>query len=146
MQLFWGSFILSFLGSIGSAVLTERFLHERVALIGSFVGLQKSMNTGVAFGLELGLAEPILIAVAAVAVAVMALRTARSAESQVGFGLLLGGGLANIVDRLHNGTVTDLFQIGRFPIFNVADSCITVGVSLLFAELIFQKFRARKRC
>jgi len=136
MWFFWGTLILSFLGSIGSTVLIELLLSERIAIIGSFAGLQRSTNTGVAFGLELGLAEPLLITVAAGVVAVMAFRTAETRMSQSGFGLILGGGAANIIDRLHDGRVTDLFQVGNFPIFNVADSCITVGVAVLLIEML----------
>lgn len=136
MQFFWGTLILGFLGSIGSTVLIENFLSERIAIIGSLVGLQRSTNAGVAFGLELGLAEPLLIAVAAGVVAIMAFRTAGTRMSQSGFGLILGGGAANILDRLHDGRVTDIFQVGNFPIFNIADSCITVGVAMLLIEMI----------
>jgi len=136
MSFFWSTVVLSFVGSIGSTVLTERFLESRIAIIGSFVGLQKSTNTGVAFGMELGAIEPFLIAVTVVVLFAIALKTAHTRISQVGFGLLLGGGVANIIDRMQDGKVTDLFQVGSFPIFNVADSCITIGVALLLIEMI----------
>lgn len=136
MQLFWMTFIGSFLASIASTVLTERYIHERIPIAGSFVGLTPSTNTGVAFGLELGALEPVIIAIALGTIAVMALRTAHSRLSRIGFGLIVGGGVANIVDRLLDGKVTDLYQIGSFPIFNTADSCITIGVALLFVEML----------
>tara|TARA_Y100000310_G_C20431625_1_gene691751 strand:- start:163 stop:588 length:426 start_codon:yes stop_codon:yes gene_type:complete len=138
MRYFWTTVILSFLGSIGSTVLTERFLEHRIPIIGSFMGLQKSTNAGVAFGLELGWIEPFLIAIAFCVLLWVVFKTAHTQLSQVGYGLILGGGLANILDRLHDGYVTDLFQVGSFPIFNVADACITVGVSLLLLEIILE--------
>ena len=57
------------------------------------------------------------------------------------FGLLLGGAIGNFSDRLLRGDgllqgeVVDFVDIGSFPVFNVADSAITVGVCLLAAEL-----------
>ena len=49
--------------------------------------------------------------------------------------LVLGGAVGNIIDRLYLGEVVDFFDFGfgdlRWPIFNVADSCVTVGVLLL---------------
>jgi signal peptidase II len=41
------------------------------------------------------------------------------------------------MDRLRDGFVTDFFQVASFPVFNVADSCITVGVALLLVESLF---------
>ncbi|PIQ76412.1 signal peptidase II [Candidatus Peregrinibacteria bacterium CG10_big_fil_rev_8_21_14_0_10_49_24] len=142
MRLFWGTTAVSFIGSVISTLLTERYLHERIPIIGSAVGLTPSKNSGVAFGLELGLFEPLLIAVAVTVLFSMALRTAKSRESALGFGLILGGGMANIVDRFLDGKVTDLFQIGTFPIFNTADSCITIGVALLLLEMLLIRKKA----
>jgi len=139
MRFFWTTFVLSISGSIGSTLLTERFLSSRVALWGSFIGLQKSVNAGVAFGMELGRLEPLLIGFALCGVAGIAIQTARTLQSQIGFGLILGGGVANVFDRVQDGYVTDLFQIGSFPIFNVADSCVTVGVVLLLLEIIRER-------
>ena len=65
--------------------------------------------------------------------------------SRVALGLQLGGALGNLIDRVRQGHVTDFihFQIPEinfdFPVFNVADSCIVVGVILLIALSIFRK-------
>lgn len=143
MRLFWGTTVISCIGSVASTLLTERYVHERVPILGSFVGLTPSTNSGVAFGLELGLFEPWLIAVAVVVLFTMALRTAKTKESAVGFGLILGGGMANIIDRFMDGKVTDLYQVGTFPIFNTADSCITIGVGFLLLEMIILRRKAK---
>ncbi len=50
-------------------------------------------------------------------------------------GLLLGGALANAVDRVTEGYVVDFIQFPHFPIFNVADSGITVGVVILLVRI-----------
>ena len=52
-------------------------------------------------------------------------------------GLILGGTAGNLIDRLLLGYVTDLIDIGIWPVFNLADSAITVGVILLAYSLLF---------
>lgn len=52
-------------------------------------------------------------------------------------GLQLGGALGNLIDRLRVGNVVDFIDLGPWPIFNLADSCIVVGMSLLIASLLF---------
>lgn len=49
--------------------------------------------------------------------------------------LQLGGALGNLVDRLLRGPVTDFIAVGSFPVFNVADACISTGVGLLILAL-----------
>lgn len=49
--------------------------------------------------------------------------------------LQLGGALGNLIDRLRIGHVTDFISVGNFPVFNVADSCITIGVGVLLLGL-----------
>jgi signal peptidase II len=58
---------------------------------------------------------------------------ARSATVRVAFGMIVGGAIGNIVDRVHYGYVIDFIDFYRIwpNIFNIADSCITVGVGLL---------------
>lgn len=64
-------------------------------------------------------------------------------------GVQLGGALGNLVDRLtREGRVTDFISIGTFPVFNVADSCITVGTILLISLIWYrdiQEKRAEKK-
>lgn len=121
--------------SVLSALAADSLLTERISLIGSFAGLQYTLNPGVAFGITFPpLLQVSLIAIALLAVVWMA-RGVRDRTETIAYGLILGGGLANIVDRLPDGVVTDYFQVGTFPVFNVADCCITVGVLMLLIEL-----------
>ncbi len=127
--------LCSFAAGLLATLLIERFLSERIAILGSFAGLQRSENAGVAFGMKLP-GQAFLIAGALVVVTIVALRTAKTRLSMAGFGLILGGGWANVIDRLLDGKVTDVFQVGTFPVFNVADSCITIGVGFLLLEAV----------
>jgi signal peptidase II len=56
----------------------------------------------------------------------------------VGFGLLIGGGVANVVDRLaaRPHQVTDFVAVGSFPVFNLADAAITVGFVVLLVTAL----------
>ena len=52
-------------------------------------------------------------------------------------GMQLGGAVGNLIDRLRVGAVVDFLDVGRWPIFNLADSSIVVGMVILFSVLLF---------
>ena len=114
----------------------------RIAILGSFAGLEYHQNPGIAWGMRLpGGIQELAIGLALIAVAFLAYRALQDQPKHPllqasGYGLILGGGIANIVDRALDGTVTDFFQIGSFPIFNVADSFVTIGVGILLLETL----------
>ena len=143
MKTLWITVGLSVIGATGAALLTDVYLVDRIAIAGSFIGLEYSLNEGIAFGMHIpGALQFILILAALFFVGWYALREAKTQLSQIGFGLIIGGGIANVIDRLADGFVTDMIQVGTFPIFNVADSCITIGIVLLFYEMVVRSRRA----
>jgi signal peptidase II len=97
--------------------------------------LNLSINSGIAFGLGRGLGPVLVVAGLAVTVALVALaRSARlSVVAAVAMGLVLGGAVGNLADRLvrDQGGVVDFVDLQWWPIFNVADACISVGAVLL---------------
>jgi signal peptidase II len=102
------------------------------------VGLTLSHNQGVAFGLASGSDGP-LIAFAAVALAFVAWMLATNPEVQgmwVAVGLVAGGALGNLADRVRAGAVVDYVEIGSWPPFNLADAAITAGVVLMAVLLL----------
>lgn len=144
MSLFWITAAASFMCSILAKVGADVLLGDRVSVLGSFVGLQYSRNPGIAFGLRLpGVMQELFIGAALLLVCVLAWKSAKTTLSQAGYGLIVGGALGNVVDRVGDGYVTDFFQVGTFPIFNIADSCITIGVVFLLAEMIFLNPRTK---
>ncbi len=60
---------------------------------------------------------------------------------RVAFGAILGGAIGNIVDRFHYRYVVDFIDLRWWPVFNVADSCITIGVALLILSSILRERR-----
>ena len=96
------------------------------------LALKLGHNAGVAFGLGATGPAWMVLVVTAVVIAVLAVAAWRGAfASPFAAGLILGGAIANFVDRLGDGAVTDMIDVGWWPTFNVADIAITTGVLLL---------------
>jgi signal peptidase II len=113
-------------------------LGESVDIVGPFT-VHHVQNSGIAFGL-FGSRTEIVIVVTAIAVGAMLLFFARSGRRHpvlpVALGLVLGGSVANLVDRVRLGHVTDFLDLAAWPAFNLADTFIVVGVGILFAALV----------
>jgi signal peptidase II len=113
-------------------------LGESVDIIGPFT-VHHVQNSGIAFGL-FGSRTEIVIAVTTIAVGAMLVFFARSGRRHpvlpVALGLVLGGSVANLVDRVRLGHVTDFLDLAAWPAFNLADTFIVVGVGILFAALV----------
>jgi signal peptidase II len=105
---------------------------ERRDLLG-FLDLVHVRNDGVAFGALAG-GGPVVAVVVAAALAALLTYFAFNARRPLAWlptGLLVGGALGNILDRIRLGAVTDFFKLPSWPAFNVADTAITVGMVLL---------------
>ena len=102
-------------------------------------------NTGSAFGLFQGNNIPLLI-VSLVGVAVLAY-IYRTQERpgllmRISIALMMGGALGNLVDRIWQGHVTDFIDIGPWPVFNLADSSIVVGLAIMAWVLVMNRDQA----
>ncbi len=109
-------------------------------LIPHWLSLIYTCNTGAAFGLlanETLLFVLIAVVVIGVIVAYFRFLPANRPWLKLSLGLQLGGALGNLVDRLRQGFVTDFIYVRSFPVFNVADSCIVIGVMILAYYLLF---------
>jgi signal peptidase II len=113
-------------------------LGESVDIAGPF-SVHHVQNSGIAFGL-FGSRTSIVIVVTAIAVGAMLLFFARSGRRHpvlpVALGLVLGGSIANLIDRVRLGHVTDFLDLAAWPAFNLADTFIVVGVAILFGALV----------
>jgi signal peptidase II len=111
---------------------------ETADLVGPF-SLHHVQNSGIAFGLFAS-RTTIVIAVTAIAVGWMLWFFARTGRRHpvlpVALGLVLGGSLANLIDRVRLGHVTDFLDLDAWPAFNLADTFIVVGVAILFGALV----------
>lgn len=108
-------------------------------IAGDWLSLIYTCNRGAAFGIlanETLLFVLIALVVVAVIVAYFRFLPANRPWLKVSLGLQLGGALGNLVDRVHQGYVVDFIWVKAWPVFNIADSCIVVGVLILAYYLL----------
>lgn len=109
--------------------------------------LTRVQNTGVAFGLfhEYGIA----VAVVTTFILMWLLWSAMKGDPSFGhptltLGLIVGGAMGNLLDRMRLGSVVDFLDFRIWPVFNVADSCITIGAVLMAWSLLKAKGKKKK--
>jgi signal peptidase II len=139
--LFWALF--------GSMLIADQWLkhyirgafhqRQREPIVPNVLDLTLTYNEGIAFGLFQGAGiflAPIAVLIAIIA-AVYSHRNPRDSMWMHGaMALLAAGALGNLYDRLAHGRVTDMFEIRlfQFPVFNIADACITVAAGILIVK------------
>jgi signal peptidase II len=120
-----------------------------IPLVGDSVRIAYSHNTGVAFSLFQGHPELLtIVALLIVTGAIYFYRTQLPNERlliQLIMGLIIGGAFGNIIDRVRLGYVVDFISVGWFPIFNFADSFISVGAGLLMVQFLLDELSQRRR-
>ncbi len=114
-------------------------LHHRVHLVGP-LGLALQYNSGTAFSLLEGAGDWLvpLVVVVLVGVGWLAWHAGRTLLA-VAYGLVMGGAIGNLADRVlrgHHGDVVDFVTLSHWPTFNVADACITAGVVLAALAMV----------
>ena len=106
-----------------------------VDLIDGALTLRLTFNSGGAFGLLQGLPGLFLIATVAVVVAILLwVRKINDPRWMIPLGMVLGGGVGNVLDRLvrnTGGRVVDFIDLHWWPVFNLADASIVIGVGLV---------------
>jgi signal peptidase II len=127
-------------------VASELRLDESVTVAGPLT-IHRVQNSGIAFGL-FSSATAMVIVLTAIAVGWMLVFFARSGSRHpvipAALGLLIGGSVSNLVDRVRLGHVTDFLDLGWWPAFNLADTFIVVGVAVLLATLVAADGRPRR--
>jgi signal peptidase II len=128
-------------------VSSQLALDEEVKLVGP-LSLHHVQNSGIAFGLFAS-ATAAVIVLTTLAVVWMLLFFARSGSRHpvlpVALGLVIGGSVSNLVDRVRLGRVTDFLDFEYWPAVNLADSFIVVGVAILLFALLAADRPARSR-
>ncbi len=99
-------------------------------------------NTGAALGIFQNANIPLLILSSIIVIVIIGYYRKALDEPlvfRISMGLLLGGAVGNIIDRIQLGYVTAFIAMGSFPVYNVADSCVTIGVFLMLIGLLVQE-------
>jgi len=145
--LFLGVAALAFLMDQASKYLVLRNLSlgeawNPIPLLTPFVTLTHVTNTGAAFGLFRD--QGTLFAIVAIVVVVGIVVFYRYLPPnqlwlRVSLGLQLGGALGNLLDRVRFGSVVDFIDFKIWPVFNLADTAIVLGVAILAFYLLFSK-------
>jgi signal peptidase II len=140
----WAGLAAVAIAAVVADQVTKRAIEHRLALDEAHhvlpgLTITHVRNSGIAFGIFPGRLA-VVSALTAAAVVWMLVHFARSGSRHVLFpvalGLLVGGSVSNLADRIREGHVTDFIHITHWPTFNLADSFIVIGVALLALGLI----------
>lgn len=132
--------------------ITKYLIRENLAIGESwpregFFRITHGTNSGTAFGLFPD--QTLLLTIASVVAIGFIIYFYRAHGGQtwlsgLNVGLLLGGAFGNLIDRVVAGRVTDFIDVGAWPIFNIADSAVVVGITLLIASMVLFEGRERE--
>ena len=149
----WMGLIAVALAALGADQLTKAVVSDNLALDESLhvagpFSIHHVQNSGIAFGLFSSATAAVVVLTAA-AVAWMLVFFARSGARHpvlpAALGLVIGGSISNLIDRVRLGHVTDFLDFKYWPAFNLADSFIVIGVVILFVILLFTDREPRRR-
>lgn len=141
-------FVITALIALGTDQLTkflvraEMIRQQSIQVIPHLIHLTYVENRGAAFGLFPG-RQPVFVITSAMVLFVIAAFWRRARPVQwpviIALALVSAGAIGNLIDRLFMGYVTDFLEFGfmSFPVFNVADMCIVIGVSVLMGWILF---------
>lgn len=136
-------------------VVRSMRLGQSIPIVPGYFDLTFVLNPGAAFSLLAELPEwirtPFFILISVAAVILIAVYRARHLRAHrlasVSLGLILGGAVGNLIDRVRYGVVVDFLDVHvyqyHWPVFNVADSAISVGVTLLLIDMLLEWRRER---
>lgn len=121
------------------------FLGQSKEIIGDFIRYTYIENPGMAFGIQIGNKKlfTIFSIVASMVIFFYLLRTRGDKRFvKIALSLILGGAIGNLIDRILYGAVVDFIDVGiaelRWPVFNIADSAVSVGMVILIAIILFE--------
>lgn len=110
--------------------------------ITQFARIVHWQNTGAAFGMFQSLGNVFMILSMVVSAAIIYYYPQVPPQDRLirlAMALLLGGAVGNLIDRLYQGYVTDFISVSEFPVFNIADASISLGVVVLFFGMWYQE-------
>jgi signal peptidase II len=131
-------------------VVRSMRLGQSIPLVPGYFDLTFVLNPGAAFSLFAtlpeGIRNPFFILISVAAAVLIVVYRARHLRqhrlASVSLGLILGGAVGNLIDRVRYGVVVDFLDVHvhqyHWPVFNVADSAISVGVTLLLIEMLLE--------
>lgn len=125
----------------------DSWLPDSLSWLSPFARIVHWRNSGAAFGIfQNGNLIFIIMAFLATLFILIYFPLIEKNEKALRFAMILqlGGALGNLIDRLKFGYVIDFLSVGNFPVFNVADSSITIGVAVLLLSILLQEYKDQK--
>lgn len=119
-------------------VLVDRVV--KVIVVNS--GIEYQINTGISFSL---LDYPFIPYVISILALIVVFFLWKSSENKVPLVIIMAGGLSNLIDRFEYGGVVDYISIGNFPVFNLADLYINIGLVLFIGATLWQYYKKREK-
>ena len=142
MTLYFTAAIVFILDRLTKYVVMNFVESGRSVKVFDFFHISLVFNTGTAFGLFKNLND-FFIVISAVVIAMTALYAFRHRAMglfySVSLGLIMGGALGNLVDRIKFGSVVDFLDFRVWPVFNAADSAISIGIAMLVLKTLFTR-------
>lgn len=136
--------ILTLLLDQATKLIVKLYVHrfETIEVL-PFLNIVYAENTGSAFGLFKELGSTFFIIISLVAIVLITFLLIKERDNRISYALLLGGAAGNLIDRVIYGYVIDFIELHAagfyWPIFNIADSALTIGIFLLLYKTIFPK-------
>lgn len=123
-------------------LLRLNFAYQSIPVIENIFHITVIFNKGAAFGILKG-ANNFLVYIGVIFIIVFLIIIQKEKRKDnlflISSGLILGGALSNLYDRIFLGYVVDYIDIRIWPVFNLSDSCITIGVGLLLIDTLRRK-------
>lgn len=131
------------------------FLADQAGVrFGEYFNVVRAWNTGVSFSMlnNYGKGGAIALSVLAIGIVAMLLYWLKSEKNkliQAALGLIMGGALGNVIDRVFYGAVFDFLDFhiadSHWPAFNVADSCICIGATIIVLQAVVAQFKNKEK-
>jgi signal peptidase II len=122
-------------------------LNKSIVVLDGFFNITYIRNTGGAFGILSGMSSPFFLISSSIALLIVVFYLVKAPKDNiwliVSLSLISGGAIGNMIDRIRFGEVIDFidtfYKNYHWPVFNIADSSITIGVFILFLDMIFSR-------
>ncbi|MEM3154994.1 MAG: signal peptidase II [Candidatus Woesearchaeota archaeon] len=138
---FWNIAVFVFILDRITKLLVTKYVPLNSSIDFPFFSISHVLNTGTVFGLFKNASWFFIIFAASVSVFLILKHKTFSKTLQPILGLILGGALGNLLDRLVYGAVVDFIDFHFWPAFNIADSAVTVAIILL----LYREYALKKR-